>query len=444
MAGRKGAARFAYEITARQASFIGSEAAETLFGGAAGGGKSYAQLIDALVFAGKYPASRQLILRRTLRELERSLIAVSQQLYPQAVGKYNKAESMWYLANGSVIEFGHCQYDGDVTRYQSAEYDVIRFDELTHFSAYQYTYLMSRVRGTNGYPKQMKATTNPGGMGHDWVKKRFIDALEPDVLTEFDAGSRIFLPARVSDNIFLMKKDPKYQRRLENLSARDRKALLDGDWDLDEGRYFAEFSRGIHVVQPFVIPKGWKRWLTVDYGLDMFAALWIAAAPDGRNYVYREVYEAGLIISEAGEKILAAEGNEGIYTRLAPPDLFGRRQESGRSAVDIWQAQGLYFDQSSNRRVAGWYAVKELLRPVSDGQGGLTARLQVFSTCRNLIRTLGALQHDDKEPNDVADKPHELTHAPDALRGYAMVVYEGPEEEQVQILDGEVQAFLQF
>lgn len=436
--------RFAYEITPRQADFIRSEAAETLFGGAAGGGKSYAQLIDALLFAARYPASRQLILRRTLRELERSLIAASQQLYPQAVGKYNKSEAVWYLSNGSVIEFGHCQYDGDVTRYQSAEYDVIRFDELTHFSEYQYTYLISRVRGTNGYPKQVKATTNPGGMGHDWVKKRFIDALEPDRVTEFSGGSRVFLPARVLDNFFLMKKDPRYRKRLENLPERERKALLDGDWDLAEGRYFAEFSREIHVVQPFEIPGHWRRWLTVDYGLDMFAALWIAAAPDGTSYVYREVYQPGLVISEAGERMLQAEGRERMDMRLAPPDLFGRRQESGRSAVDIWQGQGLYFEQSSNRRVAGWYAVKELLRPVSDGQGGLTARLRVFSTCRNLIRTLGALQHDEKDPNDVASRPHELTHAPDALRGYALAVYEARETETDDHLSGEIQEFLRF
>ena len=129
--------RYGFEITRRQADFIRSTAVETLFGGAAGGGKSYAQLVDALVFAVQYPGSRQLILRRTMRELERSLIAVSEQLYPQVVGKFVRSDGVWRLVNGSVIEFGHCQYDGDVTRYQSAEYDVIRFDELTHFSFYQ-------------------------------------------------------------------------------------------------------------------------------------------------------------------------------------------------------------------------------------------------------------------------------------------------------------------
>lgn len=412
-----------------------SEATETLFGGAAGGGKSYAQLMDALVFAARYPGSRQLILRRTLRELERSLVLVSQQLYPQAVGKYLKSETLWQFYNGSAVEFGHCQYDADVTRYQSAEYDVIRFDELTHFTEYQYAYLISRVRGVNGFPKQIKSTTNPGGIGHHWVKKRFIDALAPDVLTAFPGGSRVFLPARVQDNIFLMRKDPKYQARLRNLPRKEQRALLEGDWNLSEGRYFHEFSREIHVTEPFRIPNDWKRWLTVDYGLDMFAALWIAAAPDGTSYVYRELYQPGLLISQAGEAIQEAEAGESVYMRLAPPDLFGRRQETGRSPVDIWQEQGLYFDKSANRRVAGWYAVKELLRPRQDAAGQLTAKLQIFPACRNLIRTLGALQHDDKNPNDAAEQPHELTHAPDALRGYAMEIYERelPREEENEI-----------
>lgn len=435
--------RYGFEITGRQADFIRSPAAETLFGGAAGGGKSYAQLVDALVFAVRYPGSRQLILRRTLRELERSLIVVSEQLYPQVVGKFVRSDGVWRLVNGSVIEFGHCQYEGDVTRYQSAEYDVIRFDELTHFSLYQYTYLISRVRGANGYPKQIKATTNPGGPGHDWVKKRFIDAMPPDTVTAFEGGSRVFLPARVTDNIFLMRRDPRYIERLENLPPRERRALLEGDWDLQEGRYFAEFDRQIHVVEPFEVPAEWKRWLTVDYGLDMFAALWVAQAPDGHSYVYREVYEPGLILSEAAERVLRAEGKETIDVRLAPPDLFCRRQESGRSAADIWQDSGLYFEPSGNERVTGWYAVKELLRPIPDGAGGTTARLQIFSTCRNLIRTLGAVQHDTRNPNDVAGQPHELTHAPDALRGYAVSVWE-PGEPEPDRSAGEVREFLAF
>ena len=435
--------KFIFQVTPRQRDFICSDADETLFGGAAGGGKSYAQMIDALIFAGRFPGSRQLILRRTIRELERSLIPVSSQIFPRAAGKFLKSDSLWLMGNGSVIEFGHCQYETDVTRYQSAEYDVIRFDEVTHFTEYQYTYLISRVRGANDFPKQIKSTTNPGGIGHDWVKKRFIDVLTPNTVTQFDGGSRLFLPAKVTDNIFLMQRDPNYRKRLKNLTPHDRKALLDGDWDLQEGRYFPEFSREIHIVQPFEIPAHWKRYLSVDYGLDMFAALWIAAAPDGHSYVYREVYEPGLILSEAAERIKQLE-TESVYLRLAPPDLFNRRQETGRSAIEIWQSLGLYFEKSSNRRIDGWYAVKELLKPIPDGMGGFTAKLQVFPECRNLIRTLGALRHDSKNPNDAADTPHELTHAPDALRGYALAICDADLPEQADCYGGGVGGFLTY
>ena len=225
-----------------------SDTLETLFGGAAGGGKSHGQLLDALRFAVCYPSSRQLMLRRTMPELERSLVPAALRLYPQCIAKYKVSEHRWDFANGSALEFGYCDAESDVTRYQSAEYDVIRFDELTHFTESQFTYLLSRIRGTNGFPKQVKATTNPGGVGHQWVKSRFIDSMPPDTVREFDGGTRLFLPARLGDNPFLRKADAGYEKRLKLLSPTDRKALLDGVWELNEGQYFSEFSRDLHVV----------------------------------------------------------------------------------------------------------------------------------------------------------------------------------------------------
>ena len=143
-----------------------SDAFETLFGGAAGGGKSHGQLLDALRFAVCYPGSRQLLLRRTMPELERSLVPASLRLFPQAVASYKVSEHLWQFTNGSTLEFGYCDAESDVTKYQSAQYDVLRFDELTHFTESQFTYLISRVRGANPFPKQVKSTTNPGGVGH--------------------------------------------------------------------------------------------------------------------------------------------------------------------------------------------------------------------------------------------------------------------------------------
>lgn len=426
-------------------AFAQSEAFETLFGGAAGGGKSHGQLVDALLFALRYPGSRQLMLRRTMPELERSLVPASLRLYPQAVASYKVSDHRWEFKNGSVLEFGYCDAESDVTRYQSAEYDVLRFDELTHFTESQFTYLISRVRGANSYPKQVKSTTNPGGVGHAWVKARYIDPMPPDTPTEFDGGARLFLPAKLSDNPFLRRADRDYEKRLRLLSPNDRRALLDGVWELDEGRYFSEFSVPLHVVPPHAVPRDWRRYLTIDYGLDMLAALWIAQSPGGHSVVYRELYRPNLIISEAAVQILAQEAeNEVIYARLAPPDLWNRRQETGKSAVELFAESGLAFEKSDNNRVSGWLALHELLAPRADEQGILCPRLTIFDTCRNLIRTLPALQHDKRNPSDVSGSPHELTHAPDALRGYAATVREPPAEARLTVYDGEIGAFLGY
>ena len=406
-------------VTRRQMDFIRSTAFETLFGGAAGGGKSYAQLIDALIFALNYAGSKQLVLRRTFPELKRSLIQTALAVYPTQIATYGETSHKWTFRNGSVIEFGSCDSENDVTKYQSAEYDVLRFDELTHFTEFQFRYLISRVRGVNGFPKQVKSSTNPGGIGHSWVKSRYIDALVPNE----ESDGKIFIPARVQDNTFLMKHDPNYVKRLQLLDGRSQKALLYGEWDLFEGQYFGEFSRELHVAEPpNPIPSHWKKYLAIDYGLDMLAALWIALAPDGTAWVYREVYQSGLIISEAAEAICRAEAGEVIGQRFAPPDLFNRRQETGRSAVDIFADAGLFFDKAAGERVSGWYAVKEYLHPFTDAMGIRTAKLKISPSCKNLIRTLPALQADTANPNDTANSPHELTHAPDALRYFAASV----------------------
>ena len=403
-------------ITKKQQQFIDSTADETLYGGAAGGGKSYGQLIDSLLYALKYQGSRQLILRRTFPELKRSLITVSLVIYPIDVCKYNQSDHIW-RAGKSIIEFGYCDTDADVTKYQSAEYDVIRFDELTHFTEFQYTYLISRVRGANSFPKAVKSSTNPGGVGHSWVKARFIDNKIPGQLY-YDATGRsfLFIPAKVQENKFLMDADPGYIKRLEQLPEHDQKALLHGDWEIFEGQYFTEFNRDIHVIEPFVIPADWRRYIAIDYGLDMLAAYWIAIDTHNKAYIHKELYQSGLIISAAAEQILKVNDKDIIRTKFAPPDLWNRRQETGKSAADIFGENGVRLTVASNNRVQGWYNLKEWLKPYEDEQGILTASLVIFKNCVNLIRTLPLLQYDDKDPNDVATEPHELTHAPDAIR----------------------------
>ncbi|MEG1945259.1 MAG: phage terminase large subunit [Oscillospiraceae bacterium] len=416
------------EVTSRQLDFIDAAADEVLFGGAAGGGKSFGQLIDALVFAVRYEGSKQLILRRTMPELEHSLILGMRSIYPAQIYAYKDKNHCVQFCNGSTIEFGYCANDGDVYRYQSAEYDVIRFDELTHFSESIYLYLMSRLRGVNGFPKQMKSTTNPGGEGHEWVKRRFIDSMEPNTVTLFGEMTRVFLPAFLADNSFLLKNDRKYAKRLQNLPPQQRKALLKGEWDINEGRYFDEFTREVHTVKPFEIPGDWQRYFAMDYGLDMLAGYWIALDTHQRAYVYREIYEPNHIISSAAKRILEMCDEE-VAAFIAPADLWSKRQETGKSAAQIFCEYGIALSKCDCARVSGWYTLKEWLSPFIDETGKRTARLVIFENCRNLIRCLPALLRDERKPNDCARTPHELTHAPDAIRYFVSSVAEKKQGE---------------
>ena len=411
-------------VTKKQKEFIDATSSEVLFGGAAGGGKSYGQVVDALLFAIKYPKSKQLILRRSFAELDKSLIRLSLSLYPKEIYSFNQSSHTGRFSNGSIIDFGYCAAEFDVYQYQSAEYDVIRFDELTHFTESQYIYLISRVRGANDFPKQIKSSTNPGGVGHSWVKARFVDPSPPGVEFKGEDGmERIFIPSLLDDNSFLTNGDPNYRKRLLALPDREKKALLYGDWNIFEGQYFTEFDPVRHIVTPFEIPRSWRKYRTIDYGLDRLACLWIAISPDGISYVYREFCKPNLTISQATQEILRrTPDSEEIYATLAPPDLWHRSQESGKSKASLFSEYGLNFTRTSNDRECGWLAVKELL---IGGEG--RASIRFFQSCTEIIKCLPALTVDKLRPTDCATEPHDITHAPDALRGFA-IYYTRPAE----------------
>jgi phage terminase large subunit len=250
------------------------------------------------------------------------------------------------------------------------------------------------------------------------VKRRYVDGTRRGTIKAKDkeTGSTIeFIPATVYDNTVLMKNDPKYVKRLENLPPAERKAFLHGDWDIFEGQYFAEFSYNQHTCDPFPIPKHWRRYRSMDYGLDCFAMLWIATDDIGGVYVYRELAESNLIISDAAKKAndLTAEP---IFDTLAPPDLWNRSQETGKSKAILFDEAGLSLNKSNNDRESGWLAIKELLRLDENGE----PRLRIFRSCGRLISDLPQLQYDAKHPTDCSTEPHEITHVPDALRYFAI------------------------
>lgn len=416
----------------KQAQFLRAKEPRIAYGGARGGGKSWAIRVKSTLLAAHYAGIRILVLRRTYPELyENFVMPLLKMLAAQVrdgICRYRETERAFSWVNGSRVVLGYCDNAGDLGRYQGVEYDVIFLDEATQWPEEWYQVLTACIRGVNGFPKRFYLTCNPGGVGHAWVKRLFIDRqYGPD---ENPADYR-FIQARVFDNQALMDEDPGYLKNLEALPEKLRRGWLYGDWDLFEGQYFAEFRREKHVCRPFAVPESWRRYVTIDYGMDMLAALWIAVDEGGRAWVYRELYEGkdngkgpdgrGHIISSAARRLLEmTPQGENMEAWLAPPDLWGRNRDSGRSTAETFLDYGIPLTQTSNSRVDGWRAVHEWLAEAGDGQGSVAPRLRIFENCPNLIRTLPALQYDDKHPEDAATEPHEITHAPDALRGFCI------------------------
>ena len=417
----------------RQLEFMRRPEPEALYGGAAGGGKSDALLIEALRQV-HIPHYRALILRKTYPQLS-DLVDKSQMYYRRAFpeAQYNATSHVWVFPSGAKIWFGSMQYTKDRTNYQGKAYDFIGFDELTHFEWEEYSYMMSRNRPTGpGTRVYMRATTNPGGIGHLWVKRLFVDR-------EYREGEKAkdytFIPATVDDNPQLLEASPEYKQMLDLLPEDVRRAWRYGDWNAMAGTFFPEFRKETHVIAPFVrVPREWKKYRAFDYGLDMFACLWVAVDFEGRAYVYREVQQSGLIVSEAAKLANAlTPPEEHIEFTIAPPDMWNRQKDSGRSMAEIFAQYGLGLLKASNNRVQGWMAVKELLKPMksdTDRPG-----LLVTENCVGLIRNLPSIQHDEKNPSDCATEPHEITHICDAARYFCVTRVLGAQKTVEKIVD---------
>jgi len=363
------------------------------------------------MLAGDYPGIQILFLRRQLRELRDNHIVPMMQTLA-GIARYNKTENVFTFPNGSRIIMAYCANEIDALIYQGQSYDVIFMEEATQFTEQQMIWITSASRPTKeGFSPRVYYTCNPGGVGHTWVKRLFIDRQYRNSERPEDY---VFIQAKVRDNYVLMQRDPDYIRILENMPPDMRRAHLDGDWDIFTGQYFGEFRREIHTCDPFPIPAHWTKYRSIDYGLDMLACLWEACDELGNIYVYNELYEPNKVISEAVRGILDRSSNE--TCTYAPADMWGRNRDSGKAQADLFAEYGLPLVKVQNGRVDGWMNLKEWLKPVPDGTGANHPRLRIFSNCVNLIRCIPMLQHDDKNPSDCATEPHEITHAPDALR----------------------------
>ncbi|HIU48798.1 MAG TPA: Terminase-like family protein [Candidatus Avimonoglobus intestinipullorum] len=400
---------------------------EVLYGGAAGGGKSDALVIEALRQV-EIPNYKAIIFRKTFpqcRELIGKSLLYYKGCYPRA--KYNASNHCWTFPSGAKIYFGSLPNRNSMYNFQGHEYDFIAFDELTHFTYEEYKYLLSRNRPSGGGTRvYTRSTCNPGGIGHGWVKERFITPAPPmteiweeaKVLGETRRRARMFVPSSVFDNPALLKNDPNYVTNLALLPEAQKKALLYGDWDSFEGQVFSEWKndpahyqdrRFTHVCAPFGIPGNWRIYRGLDWGYAKpYSVGWYAVDTEGVIYRIRELYgctgEPNVGVKEEPAQVAARireieETDPNIrgkhVTGIADPAIFA--SDKGESIAGMMERGGVFFEKGDHTRIAGKmqfhyrFAFNEL---------GF-CRFYTFSTCRNFIRTIPALVYDAVNVEDV-------------------------------------------
>jgi phage terminase large subunit len=382
-----------------------------------------------VLLALKFTKLKILLLRRTFPELEANHIAPLLSLL-EGVAQYVVSKKQFVFPNGSFIKLGYCKNEKDAYQYQGHEYDVIGFEEATLFTEKQLDFIKTCLRNVRtDFSPRIYYTCNPGGVGHYYIKRLFIDR---DFTEDEDPSDYTFIPASIYDNQVLLTRDPSYMKVLNSMPEELRRAHRDGDWDALSGQYFREFRREMHVIEPFDIPKEWFRYVTIDYGLDCLAAYWIAVDYMGLCYVYREIHKEGLIISNAAQLVLDNCRGEMIDQFFIPPDMKSSRQETGKSAYQLFIENGITGVIAKNQRVDGWLCMKEYLKPKKNGEM-LVPTLRFFKTCKKLVKHIPLLQRDDKDPNDVAQEPHEFTHGPDAIRYFCSSWISTPEYDREYI-----------
>lgn len=433
----------------KQEIFMARAENEALYGGAAGGGKSDTLVMEATRQV-DIPHYKGLLLRKTYPQLT-ELIEKSLNYYPRAFpgAVYNDSKHTWRFPSGAKIIFGSMQYTKDKFNYQGKAYDFIGFDELTHFTYDEYIYMLSRNRpngpGTRCY---MRATANPGGIGHGFVKNRFVTAAKPmttiwePVAVELPDGtklkkwmSRVFVPSSVFDNKKLLENDPNYLARLAAMPKAERDALMYGNWDSFSGQYFEEWRdnpdhyadrRYTHVIDPFEIPSGWKIYRSFDWGYAKpFSCGWWAVDYDGVAYRILEYYGCTGTPNQ-GVRLTAQEVFQKIHqiecehrwlkgkriTGVADPAIF--TQDGGPSIYEAAEKCGVYFDPGDNQRIPGWMQMHYRFSFDENGY----PMMYIFSNCTACIRTVPTLIYDLYQVEDLDTEGED--HVADEMRYFCM------------------------
>mgnify|MGYP003641383891 CR=1 FL=1 len=425
-----------------QTEFLAANEREVLYGGAAGGGKSFGLLADPMRYFSN-PNFSGLILRRTNDEL-RELIWKSQELYPRAFtgAKWGEKKSQWTFPSGAKLWFSYLERDQDVLRYQGQSFSYIAVDELTQYATdFAWVYLRSRLRTTDPtLPIYMRATTNPGGIGHGWVKRTWIDPAPANtkfIAKDLDSGEdlvyppshekageplfyRRFIPAKLSDNPYLME-GGQYEANLLSLPEMQRRQLLEGDWAVADGAAFSEFRSTKHVIEPFDIPTDWRRFRSCDYGYSSYSAVhWFAIDPSyGTLINYRELYLSKHTGRDLAKAIIEAEGGDSIDYGVLDSSCWHQRGQSGPSIAEEMISQGTRWrpsDRTNGARVSGKNRLHEVLK--IDEETGIPG-IQFFNTCRQIIADLPVIPSDPRGSDDI-DPRYASDHSYDSVR-YAVM-----------------------
>lgn len=378
-------------------------------GGARGPGKSHAAMSQVCFDDSiRAPGLKTLFLRNTGKAARESFgDLITRVLSGRIQYNYNRADNVLRLPGDSRVVLGGYHTEADIDSYVGVEYDQIVIEEMTQLTETKVTPLLGSLRTSRSdWRPRMIATTNPGGIGHLYFKRLFIEPYRAG-----DETVTRFIPSTYRDNPYL---NPEYVEYLEGLTGDLGRAWRDGDWDVYQGQVFSMWRNDLHVVKPFEIPSHWIKFIGIDWGSTApFCALWGAKDIDtGRVYVYRELYQSGLNDRQQARAIKAHSEGESVRVRYADPSMWTARtqEQIAISTADIYADEGVPLTRAVNNRLQGKRAVERVLGMLPDGKPGL----QVFSTCTHLIETLPALPHDKTNVEDV--DTHAEDHAYDALR----------------------------